>query len=412
MTAGTPSAATARKPSLALRPLRLLTRPEPIEAVAEVPDGPPLRFRWRRALHEVIAAEGPERIEGAWWSEHGGPCAGLLPRRGQERSSFLAVPRRALPRPSARRGARRPGSCTGRLGEVRAANSLNPLPLWERVVRAKRGPGEGDMPKYRVEKFKRSQARHLRHTLTMPSGGSGNCFARGNSPKQNSAGKYRSGPGSWTSCRSNTCSSSRRTAVSTPRAHAIGFAMPTCGIVVSASCVSGTTTSLAIRAAYSSKFWKRPSSPPHPAAFGRDPLPQGERVSQCPRRVHALPRIRLRLEFLLPARSVASGGIDGAGARSGSPAWAYATAIRWPAWCARIWPSASRTCRCAITQARGSCSPTARRTFWPIRATVPPGDGFAACSRSAIFAPRRAMHPAARRPAGTQFWAGIGGDGR
>ena len=56
------------------RPLRLLTRPEPIEAVAEVPDGPPLRFRWRRALHEVIAAEGPERIEGAWWSEHGGPA--------------------------------------------------------------------------------------------------------------------------------------------------------------------------------------------------------------------------------------------------------------------------------------------------------------------------------------------------
>ena len=47
-----------------------------------------------------------------------------------------------------------------------AANSLNPLPLWERVVRAKRGPGEGEMPKYRVEKFKRSRARRLRHTLT------------------------------------------------------------------------------------------------------------------------------------------------------------------------------------------------------------------------------------------------------
>ena len=59
--------------ALAPRPLRLLARPEPIEAMAEVPDGPPLRFKWRRALHEVIAAEGPERIEGAWWSEHGGP---------------------------------------------------------------------------------------------------------------------------------------------------------------------------------------------------------------------------------------------------------------------------------------------------------------------------------------------------
>jgi len=65
---------------LSPRPLRLLARPEPIEAVAEVPDGPPLRFRWRRALHEVIAAEGPERIEGAWWSEHGGDSLGNFAR--------------------------------------------------------------------------------------------------------------------------------------------------------------------------------------------------------------------------------------------------------------------------------------------------------------------------------------------
>src|SRR6516162_2506896 len=63
-----------KKVELSPRPLRLLSRPEPIEAVAEVPDGPPLRFRWRRALHEVIAAEGPERIEGTWWSEHAGPA--------------------------------------------------------------------------------------------------------------------------------------------------------------------------------------------------------------------------------------------------------------------------------------------------------------------------------------------------
>jgi protein ImuB len=59
---------------LSPRPLRLLSRPEPIEDVfALVPDGPPVRFRWRRALHEVVASEGPERIEGAWWSEDGGP---------------------------------------------------------------------------------------------------------------------------------------------------------------------------------------------------------------------------------------------------------------------------------------------------------------------------------------------------
>jgi protein ImuB len=65
---------------LASRPLRLLPQPEPVEVLAEVPDGPPLRFRWRRALHEVIAADGPERIEGIWWSEHDGQFPGHLAR--------------------------------------------------------------------------------------------------------------------------------------------------------------------------------------------------------------------------------------------------------------------------------------------------------------------------------------------
>lgn len=58
---------------LSPRPLRLLAKPEPIfDVIALVPDGPPLRFRWRRAWHEVAAVEGPERIEGAWWNEDGG----------------------------------------------------------------------------------------------------------------------------------------------------------------------------------------------------------------------------------------------------------------------------------------------------------------------------------------------------
>ena len=47
--------------------MRLFERPEPVEAMAEVPDGPPQRFRWRRALHGVAKAEGPERIAGEWW---------------------------------------------------------------------------------------------------------------------------------------------------------------------------------------------------------------------------------------------------------------------------------------------------------------------------------------------------------
>lgn len=54
-----------------LRPLRLLDPPEPVEAVAMVPEGPPLRFRWRRALYEVAACEGPERIAPPWWTAPG-----------------------------------------------------------------------------------------------------------------------------------------------------------------------------------------------------------------------------------------------------------------------------------------------------------------------------------------------------
>lgn len=50
-----------------LRPLRLLDPPERVEALAEIPDGPPVRFRWRRMLHAVRKAEGPERIAPEWW---------------------------------------------------------------------------------------------------------------------------------------------------------------------------------------------------------------------------------------------------------------------------------------------------------------------------------------------------------
>jgi protein ImuB len=55
------------------RPLRLFERPEPIEALAEVPDGPPLKFRWRRVLREVAAIEGPERIAAPWWRDAAAP---------------------------------------------------------------------------------------------------------------------------------------------------------------------------------------------------------------------------------------------------------------------------------------------------------------------------------------------------
>ncbi|WP_342029306.1 Y-family DNA polymerase [Sphingomonas sp. CFBP 13720] len=57
-----------------LRPIHLFDPPQRIEVMAEVPDGPPHRFRWRRVLHDVIRFEGPERIAAQWW------------RRGQSRA--------------------------------------------------------------------------------------------------------------------------------------------------------------------------------------------------------------------------------------------------------------------------------------------------------------------------------------
>lgn len=56
-----------------LRPLRLFAEPDRVEVMAEIPDGPPLRFRWRRVLHEVVRAEGPERIAAEWWADPSGP---------------------------------------------------------------------------------------------------------------------------------------------------------------------------------------------------------------------------------------------------------------------------------------------------------------------------------------------------
>lgn len=45
----------------------MFQHPQRIEALAEIPDGPPLKFRWRRVLHDVARAEGPERIAPEWW---------------------------------------------------------------------------------------------------------------------------------------------------------------------------------------------------------------------------------------------------------------------------------------------------------------------------------------------------------
>ena len=51
------------------RPLKLLDRPEAIAVLYALPEGPPRRFRWRGRTHEVLRAEGPERIAPEWWRE-------------------------------------------------------------------------------------------------------------------------------------------------------------------------------------------------------------------------------------------------------------------------------------------------------------------------------------------------------
>jgi protein ImuB len=49
------------------RPARLLPSPEPIDAVALLPDHPPASFTWRGIRRRVRRADGPERVFAEWW---------------------------------------------------------------------------------------------------------------------------------------------------------------------------------------------------------------------------------------------------------------------------------------------------------------------------------------------------------
>jgi protein ImuB len=51
------------------RPCLLFAEPEPVDVLAEIPEGPPARFTWRRVTRRVVKAEGPERISPEWWRE-------------------------------------------------------------------------------------------------------------------------------------------------------------------------------------------------------------------------------------------------------------------------------------------------------------------------------------------------------
>lgn len=54
------------------RPITLLDRPEQIQVIASVPDGPPVRFTWRHVARRVLKAAGPERIAPDWWRQSEG----------------------------------------------------------------------------------------------------------------------------------------------------------------------------------------------------------------------------------------------------------------------------------------------------------------------------------------------------
>lgn len=49
------------------RPVRLLHKPDPIDAIALMPDRPPVSITWRGMRHKITRADGPERVFGEWW---------------------------------------------------------------------------------------------------------------------------------------------------------------------------------------------------------------------------------------------------------------------------------------------------------------------------------------------------------
>lgn len=103
----------SHKPSAARPPL-LLPAPEPIAVTAEVPEGAPISFTWRRLTRRIRRAEGPERIAPEWWTDLGARRALPPPQAEGARSGAAAEveeplwdgPPRAPPRPDPRRRTR------------------------------------------------------------------------------------------------------------------------------------------------------------------------------------------------------------------------------------------------------------------------------------------------------------------
>jgi protein ImuB len=65
------SAPAVTEGGVANRPQRLLDRAEVIDVIYATPEGMPRRFVWRRGVHDIARAEGPERIAPEWWRQPG-----------------------------------------------------------------------------------------------------------------------------------------------------------------------------------------------------------------------------------------------------------------------------------------------------------------------------------------------------
>ncbi len=64
------SLARSQAPSSKLsksRPLLIFENAEAALVIASVPDGPPMRFTWRKITRRVLKSEGPERVAPEWW---------------------------------------------------------------------------------------------------------------------------------------------------------------------------------------------------------------------------------------------------------------------------------------------------------------------------------------------------------
>jgi protein ImuB len=53
------------------RPTELLEKPMPVQVMAITPDHPPRFFKYQGQQHNIVKADGPERIEREWWMDEG-----------------------------------------------------------------------------------------------------------------------------------------------------------------------------------------------------------------------------------------------------------------------------------------------------------------------------------------------------